>query len=192
MTEIQLKKQKLLEQLYQPYKNCTRCPLGFLGRTNVVFGAGNPDARLMFIGEGPGREEDAQGLPFVGKSGALLNKLLELHGIHRADIFITNIVKCRPPDNRRPLHNEMNVCKKLLLVHQIKIINPQIICTLGSTALAGLLESDVKITQLRGKLIQFGSMQLLPTYHPAYVLRNPKELLNLAHDIEQLAALFQQ
>lgn len=191
MTEQQTKKQQLLNELYRPYTQCTQCPLGFQGRTRVVFGTGNPDADLMFIGEGPGREEDAQGLPFVGKSGALLSKIFDLHGLQRSEIFITNIVKCRPPDNRRPLPHEMNTCKKLLLLHQIKIINPRVICTLGSTALAGLLETEVKITQLRGKIIQFGSIQLLPTYHPAFVLRNPKELPNLAGDIGQAINLYQ-
>ena len=191
MTERQIKKQQLLDQLYQPYTQCTQCPLGLQGRARVVFGSGNPDAELMFIGEGPGREEDAQGLPFVGKSGALLSKLLDLHGLQRSDIFITNMVKCRPPNNRRPLPYEMNTCKKLLLLHQIRIINPRVICTLGSTALAGLLETEVKITQLRGKIIQFGSIQLIPTYHPAFVLRNPKELPNLADDIGQAVNLYQ-
>lgn len=114
-------KQNLLNELYKPYQQCIACPLGSLGRTNVVFGEGNPDAELMFIGEAPGREEDKQGRPFVGRSGQLLNRILELAGIKRPDIFITNIVKCRPPNNRKPLPLEINICKKILLSNQIKI-----------------------------------------------------------------------
>ena len=178
-------KQNLLNELYKPYQQCTACPLGSLGRTNVVFGEGNPDAELMFIGEAPGREEDKQGRPFVGRSGQLLNRILELAGIKRPDIFITNIVKCRPPNNRKPLPLEINICKKILLSKQIKIIRPKTICTLGSAAIQGLLEKNVKITKLRGALLQLDAINVIPTYHPAYVLRNPKELETLLNDIKK-------
>src|SRR5437870_4631307 len=117
-------KQELLDKLYAPYKKCMECPLGNLGRTHVVFGEGNPDADLMFIGEGPGKEEDEQGRPFVGRSGKLLNHIFEIIGIHRKNVFITNIVKCRPPNNRKPLPIESNTCKSILLLNQIKIIRP--------------------------------------------------------------------
>lgn len=177
-------KQELLDKLYAPYKKCMECPLGTLGRTHVVFGEGNPDADLMFIGEGPGKDEDEQGKPFVGRSGKLLNHIFEIVGIQRNNVFITNIVKCRPPNNRKPLPIESNTCKSILLLNQIKIIRPKIICTLGSAALSGLLEKDVKITQIRGKFINFQTIPLMPTYHPAYILRNPKELQSLVRDIQ--------
>jgi len=178
-------KQQLLDQLYEPYKKCIACPLGTLGRTNVVFGEGNPDADLMFIGEGPGREEDAQGRPFVGRSGQLLNRTLSSLSIQRQEVFITNIVKCRPPGNRKPLPIESQTCKNLILINQIKIIRPIVICTLGSAAIQGLLEQEVKITKIRGIEMQIGSIIIIPTLHPAYVLRNPMELQLFTKDIKK-------
>lgn len=182
-------KQKLLDQLYAPYKKCLACPLGGLGRTNIVFGTGNPDATLMFIGEGPGRDEDAQGKPFVGRSGKLLNKVFETIGITRDDIFITNIVKCRPPNNRRPAPIESSTCKKLLLFKQIQIIRPQVICTLGSAALEGLLEQKVKISKARGTTLEFRSTKVVPAFHPAYILRNSSKLNYLVEDIQKAYSL---
>lgn len=179
----------LLENLYVPYHQCQECPLGSLGRTHVVFGHGNPDSKLMFIGEGPGRDEDLQGLPFVGRSGQLLNHILEAVNIKRDDVFITNIVKCRPPNNRQPLPNEMNICKRILLTHQIQIIRPSIICTLGATALQGLMQQQYKITQIRGHLLTYGDIKLIPTFHPAYILRNPRELNSFADDLTLVASL---
>ncbi|MGC2310783.1 MAG: uracil-DNA glycosylase [Candidatus Babeliaceae bacterium] len=182
-------KQQLLNQLYEPYLQCMRCPLGSLGRTHVVFGEGNPDAQLVFIGEAPGREEDEQGRPFVGRSGKLLNKTLASVGIKREDVFITNIVKCRPPQNRAPLPNESNICKKLLLFNQLKIIRPQIICTLGSIALQSLFEESFQITKIRGKKLEFKEMTIIPTYHPAYVLRNQNAEKDFLADIKQISEL---
>ena len=185
--DVKAYKQQLLDQLYAPYIKCKECPLGLLGRTNVVFGEGNPDAALMFIGEGPGQNEDTQGRPFVGRAGQLLNSIFERIGIERSDVFITNIVKCRPPSNRKPLPLEMNTCKSILLINQIKIIRPKVICTLGSTAIAGLIENpDVKITAIRGKVLaqKWYNACVLPTYHPAYVLRNTAELETLYQDIK--------
>lgn len=182
-------KQQLLEQLYEPYRYCTMCPLGTLGRTNVVFGEGNPDAQLMFIGEGPGADEDAQGRPFVGRSGKLLTQTLHKAGIDRATIFITNIVKCRPPGNRLPTEEESTTCKNLLLIKQIKIIRPQIICTLGSLALQSLVGSNYKITQTRGKLINTDLATIIPTYHPAYILRNPTAMPLFEQDIKAAITL---
>jgi len=176
-------KQKLLDQLYKPYANCQRCPLGVQGRKNIVFGEGNSDAKLMFIGEGPGKNEDLLGRPFVGRSGKLLDKVIDAIGMKREDVFIANVVKCRPPGNRKPLPAESNTCKKLLLFKQIKIIRPKVICTLGSSALEALIEKPVSITKLRGKQIDFKNTILLPTYHPAYILRNRKELENFAADL---------
>lgn len=177
-------KQHLLDILYKRYAGCTACPLGTLGRQNIVFGEGNPDATLMFIGEGPGQDEDVQGRPFVGRSGQLLTKTLESVGISRKDVFITNIVKCRPPNNRKPFPIESTTCKKLLLVNQIKIIRPRIICTLGASAIAGLLDrEDIKITAMRGKPLIFEGITIFPTYHPAYILRNPAELPTFRQDL---------
>ena len=174
-------KQKLLNELYKNYHQCTRCPL-VQGRHHIVFGEGNPDAKLMFIGEGPGRDEDIQGCPFVGRAGKLLNEVLQAVNLKREDVFITNIVKCRPPNNRTPLPAEISLCKPLL-VNQIKIIRPQIICTLGSCATKALLAQDVKISQIRGKIIEKEKIAILPTFHPAYILRNQKELSKFFDDI---------
>jgi uracil-DNA glycosylase family 4 len=178
-------KQQLLDQLYAPYKKCMECPLGNLGRKNVVFGEGNPDASLMFIGEAPGQDEDEQGRPFVGRSGKLLTQTLSSLSIARSDVFITNIVKCRPPNNRKPLPEEMSACKKLLLIHQIKIIRPRVICTLGAAAVEGLFEQLVKITQIRGTIMSYEGTHLIPTYHPAYILRNPSAFDTFKKDIQK-------
>lgn len=182
-------KQKLLEELYAPYHDCQSCPLGSLGRMHIVFGEGNPNARLLFIGEGPGKEEDRQGKPFIGRSGQLLNRIFELVGIERTQIFITNIVKCRPPNNRQPSSMESAICKKLLLIPQMKIIRPTVICTLGSAALTGLLDMPVKITKMRGQPIAFDETTLIPTFHPAYILRNPKSLPLFVDDLEKAVNL---
>jgi DNA polymerase len=177
-------KQEQLNALYAPYKKCQQCPLANLGRTNVVFGSGNPDAELMFIGEGPGRDEDIQGFPFVGRSGQLLTRALNSIGIKREDVFITNIVKCRPPNNRRPTPQESATCKNLLLFNQIKIINPLVICTLGSVAIQELLAMpDLQISTIRGKPRALDDTIIIPTYHPAYILRNPAMLEVLIKDL---------
>lgn len=180
-------KQMLLDSLHKPYAQCQNCPLGSLGRTHVVFGQGNPDAKLIFIGEAPGHDEDLQGNPFVGRSGQLLNHVLEAINIKRSDVFITNIVKCRPPNNRQPLPEEMSICKKNLLFNQLKIIQPRIICTLGSSALQGLIDQPFKITRIRGQKLSFEGILLIPTYHPAYILRNPKELNQFTQDLIMVA-----
>jgi DNA polymerase len=178
-------KEKLLQELYEPYFKCTACPLGKLGRSTVVFGEGNPNARLVFIGEGPGKDEDLQGRPFIGRSGKLLTRLLhEELGMKRSEVFITNIVKCRPPANRKPTPHEASTCSKLLLFKQLEIIRPQIICSLGATALEGLLHKKVKLADYRGKKITLSdSIILIPTYHPAYILRNQKKLQIFVDDL---------
>ncbi len=165
-------KGQLLQALYAPYKQCMMCPLGGLGRKNVVFGDGNPDADLLFIGEGPGREEDLQGKPFVGRSGKLLNRALNHVGIDRDIVYITNIVKCRPPNNRAPTPLEATTCMNLLLYNQLKIIRPKLICTLGSIALNNLLGSPSSIGKMKGKIIKWEGIRIIPIYHPAYILRN--------------------
>ena len=177
-------KQDLLNRLYGPYKQCTQCPLGALGRTHVVFGEGSPDARLMIVGEGPGQEEDRQNRPFIGRSGKLLTKTLTNLGIKREDIYITNVVKCRPPNNRNPLSLESTICKNLLLFNQIKIIKPTTIVILGSIALQAFKKEKIGITRMRGTIITINNISLVPTYHPAYILRNPKELPIFSNDLK--------
>ncbi len=162
-----------LEQLFCNFVNCAACPLAQQGRTQVVFGHGNPNATLMFIGEGPGRDEDEQGFPFVGRAGQLLTKIIEAMKLKREDVYISNIVKCRPPNNRVPLPIESETCKKLILLKEIEIIKPKILCLLGSTAVQALLGNDARITKARGIFHSFNSIPVMPTYHPAYLLRNP-------------------
>ena len=182
-------KQQLLYELYKPFLQCTKCPLA-KDRTSIIFGEGNPDASLMIIGEGPGKEEDKQGRPFVGRSGKLLDNIFNLLSIKRSSLFISNIVKCRPPQNRKPTSYEMKTCTDLLLKHQIKIINPTVVCTLGATALQALTNETTPISKARGIPISIKSdFTLIPTYHPAYILRNPKELQKMVNDIKKAFSL---
>jgi uracil-DNA glycosylase family 4 len=185
-------KQQLLLEAYAPYKNSSGCLVGTHGCTQLVFGEGNPDAHLLLIGEAPGKDEDQQGRPFVGRSGKLLTRCLEKAGIARSDVFITNLVKCRPPDNRTPLPDEVQTFKPLLL-QEIKIIRPQIIATLGSSALQGLIERPVSITKIHGRPIEYYSMNekipLIPLYHPAYILRNQSAEIDFQQDIAMIAEL---
>ena len=159
------------------------CPLGTAGRTTVVFGEGNPDARLLFIGEGPGADEDAQGRPFVGRSGKLLTKTIEGLGTKREDVYITNIVKCRPPANRAPTPEESGICTNLFLYKQIKIIRPKVICVLGATALTSLYGPSVKISQVHGTALNWDDHPLIPVYHPAYILRNGTQIGTFVKDL---------
>jgi uracil-DNA glycosylase len=186
-------KKSLLKNLHNSYRKCTQCPLGELGRTNIVFGEGNPNAQIIFVGEGPGKDEDLQGMPFIGKSGQLLNKIFLAAGINRNEIFITNIVKCRPPNNRQPLMRESSMCMRLLLYKQIKIINPKVICTLGACATQALLfentNQKVKISQIRGIIKEKSFFMLpnniliIPTFHPAFILRTPSVTEIVVKDI---------
>ena len=148
---------------------CTRCPLAET-RTQVVFGVGDPDARLMFVGEGPGEKEDEQGIPFVGRAGQLLTKLIEGIGLARDDVYIANVVKCRPPGNRDPLPGEIESCRPFLQA-QLGFVAPRVVMTLGNFATKLLLDTKVGITKLRGQEFPFGSAVLVPTLHPAAVLR---------------------
>ena len=182
--EIKKYKQALLNELHAPYKKCKLCPLGSLGRKNVIFGEGNPDANILFVGEGPGQKEDELCRPFIGRSGQLLTRTLEAIGLSRKDVFITNVVKCRPPNNRKPLEQESNTCTQELLFNQIKIIRPKVICTLGATAMQALVDKNAKITKIRGNLIKKNMLTIIPTYHPAYILRNRKELEKFTNDIK--------
>lgn len=179
-------KKHLLEEAYSLYSDIKHCPVDTHGCTKLVFGEGSPNARIMFIGEAPGREEDEQGRPFVGRSGKLLNECLKELGLKRQDVFITNIVKCRPPDNRKPLPSEVAFYKPLLL-REIKIIRPVVICTLGASALESLIKEPFSMTKVRGKPLSFEGFTLIPTFHPAYVLRNPAALDELEQDIAEVA-----
>ncbi len=163
---------KTLEEVEAMSVDCQNCELAG-GRTNVVFGAGNPNARLMFIGEAPGRNEDIQGVPFVGRAGQLLDKILEAAEIDRDDVYIANIIKCRPPNNRTPLTNEIEACIPYL-GRQVALIAPKIICTLGLPATQTVLGIRGSMGSLRGKMYVEGDVKVIPTYHPAAALRDPK------------------
>ncbi len=165
-----------LEDLEATICTCKACPLGG-GRLRFVFGEGHPQARLMFIGEGPGRDEDLQGRPFVGKAGELLDKMIVALGFQRSEVYIANVVKCRPPDNRTPLPEEVGRCLPFLR-RQIELIRPQVIVTLGATPLRELLGVEQGITKVRGQwqhLDMLGGIPVMPTFHPAYVLRQYTE-----------------
>ncbi len=157
------------DDFYHQIKNCTKCHLGYT-RTNFVFGVGNPQAKLMLIGEAPGREEDLQGEPFVGAAGKLLDAMLAAINFKREDVFIANILKCRPPENRDPRPEEIETCKPYLL-RQIQLIQPKIILALGRISAQVLLETKSPLGQLRGKFHDFNGIKLLVTYHPAALLR---------------------
>jgi len=150
---------------------CDRCPELAAGRTHTVPGQGNPRARLVFVGEGPGEEEDRQGLAFVGRAGELLTKMIEAIGMTREDIFICNIIKCRPPSNRLPTPDEAANCMPYLM-RQLEVLRPRVICALGGTAAKALLQTHDGITRLRGRFYPYRGTLLMPTFHPAYVLRN--------------------
>jgi uracil-DNA glycosylase family 4 len=181
-------KQEQLDALKQRYTKCQKCPLAGQGRKQVVFGSGNPESPLMFVGEGPGKDEDAQGLPFVGRAGQLLTKIIEAMGMTRDQVYISNVVKCRPPENRIPLPQESTTCKDILLFKEIDIIQPKIICTLGATATQALLGEDAKITKSRGLFFAWRGTLVLPTYHPAYLLRNPAEKRTVWEDMKKIVA----
>lgn len=163
---------------------CTRCPLAHAGRTQVVFGVGDPDADLLFVGEGPGAEEDRRGEPFVGRSGKLLDQLLaEELGITRDEVYIANVVKCRPPDNRDPRPDEIAACRGWL-EQQLELIRPTVVVTLGKFAAQLLLDTTEGITRLRGQVFPFGAGALVPTVHPAYALRGgPRVTAQLRADL---------
>ena len=162
-----------LESLKREVLKCTRCDLCET-RRNVVFGAGSPKASLMFIGEAPGDQEDLQGLPFVGRAGQLLTKIIEAMKLTRQDVYIANILKCRPPNNRMPLPTEILACEENIK-RQIDIIKPAVICTLGKFASQTLLRTQTPISALRGKFQEYNGIRVMPTFHPAYLLRNPND-----------------
>lgn len=160
-----------LREVRSALGDCRRCPLASL-RKNLVFGEGNPRAELVFVGEAPGSDEDREGRPFVGRAGQLLTKIINAMGLAREDVYICNILKCRPPGNRNPEPGEIEMCEPFL-VQQLRAIAPRFICALGTFASKTLLKKDVAITTLRGRFHTYEGIQVMPTFHPAYLLRNP-------------------
>ena len=167
---------------------CTRCKLHTQGRQQIVFGAGSPDADLMFVGEAPGADEDAQGVPFVGRAGQLLTKMIEAINLRREDVYIANVIKCRPPANRNPEPDEIAQCEPFLF-QQIDAIKPKVIVALGSFAAKTLLRSDESISRLRGRIYDFHGAQLIPTFHPSFLLRSPDRKRDAWEDLKRARAL---
>lgn len=178
---------RTLEEVRAELGDCTRCKLHQLGRKQIVFGVGNPKAELMFIGEGPGAQEDIQGIPFVGDAGQLLTKIIQSMGFSRDDVYIANIVKCRPPQNRDPEPDEVASCEPFLK-KQIASINPRMIVTLGKYASQTILHTSTAITRLRGQWGSYQGIPVMPTYHPAYLLRNPEEKRPVWSDMKAVVA----
>ena len=176
---------KSLEELRAEIGDCRLCKL-CSGRTHVVFGVGNPNARLMFVGEGPGRDEDLQGEPFVGRAGQLLTDIITKGmGLMREDVYIANVVKCRPPDNRNPEPDEVAACEPFLK-RQIDLVRPEIIVALGKFAVQTLLQNKAPISRLRGNWHRYHGIKLMPTFHPAYLLRNPADKRLVWQDIQKV------
>ncbi len=173
-----------LEEIRADIGNCTRCPL-HEGRTKIVHSQGNLTADLMFVGEAPGANEDAEGVPFVGRAGQLLNKIIESIGLKREDVFVGNINRCRPPGNRTPTLPEAKTCKPFLL-REIAVVRPKVIVVLGNTACQNLLETKVGITKLRGEFQDYFGVQVMPTFHPAYLLRDPSKKREVWEDMKKV------
>lgn len=173
-----------LNKIYTDMMSCQLCSLGKT-RHNLVFGDGNSQAKVAFVGEAPGADEDEQGLPFVGRAGQLLTKIIEAMGLNRKDVYICNILKCRPPQNRNPLPEEIAACESFLK-KQLKIISPTIICALGTFAARTLLKTEVPISVLRGYFHSYEGIKLMPTYHPAYLLRNPGAKKLVWEDVQMI------
>lgn len=181
---------KGLSDLREAAMKCTKCVLAN-GRTNVVFGEGDPNARLMFIGEGPGEQEDIKGRPFVGRAGQLLDKMIAAMGYKREEVYIANIVKCRPPQNRAPLPDEAISCLPYLRA-QISFIKPKIIVPLGAVAVKFLLQTNAGISQVRGKFLDYHGYKVLPTFHPAFLLRSPGKKKEAWEDLKKVMAFLEE
>jgi uracil-DNA glycosylase len=179
-----------LSRLARQVESCLKCELSRT-RRSVVFGEGSEHAELLFIGEAPGEEEDRQGRPFVGRAGKLLDQMIERIGVRRTDVFICNVLKCRPPNNRDPEASEAECCKPYLFA-QIDLIRPRVICTLGKHAYNTLLGVDEKITRVRGRLTEYKGVTLLPTYHPSFLLRNQSAIRDAYEDMEKLRDLLRR
>jgi DNA polymerase len=168
--------------------DCTRCKLHTLGRKQIVFGVGNPNADLMFVGEAPGADEDVQGIPFVGRAGQLLTKIIEAIDLKREDVYIANVIKCRPPGNRNPEQDEVETCEPFLF-RQIDIIKPKVVVALGTFAARALLRTLDPISRLRGRVYDYRGAKLIPTFHPAYLLRNPSSKREVWEDMKLVRKL---
>jgi DNA polymerase len=175
-----------LERIREDLGECTRCRL-HKQRNKIVFGAGNPRAELVFVGEGPGHDEDVQGLPFVGRAGKLLTQMIEAMGLRREDVYICNVVKCRPPENRKPEDDEVATCSPYLY-RQLEVIKPKAVVCLGATAAQALLKTKDSISRYRGQWFDFRGTKLLVTYHPAYLLRNPAAKGDVWKDLQKVMA----
>jgi len=180
-------KTETLEQIRSDLGDCQRCGLA-AGRTHIVYGEGNDRARLVFVGEGPGFEEDRSGRPFVGPAGQLLTKIIQGMKLTRDQVFICNVIKCRPPNNRDPLPEEIASCRPFL-ERQLAAIDPEVICTLGTHATQTLLNTTVPVSRLRGRFQIFNNLRVMPTYHPAYLLRNPKRKRDVWEDMKKIMVL---
>jgi DNA polymerase len=163
--------------------DCTRCKLHALGRRQIVFGVGSPEAELMFVGEAPGADEDIQGIPFVGRAGQLLTKMIEAMGFRRDEVYIANVIKCRPPENRNPDPDEVETCEPFLF-QQIAAIRPKVIVALGSFAAKALLRTQSPISRLRGRSYEYHGAKLVPTFHPSYLLRSPGQKREAWEDLK--------
>jgi DNA polymerase len=177
-------KHESLESIRTDIGDCQRCKLA-PSRTNIVFGAGNPTADLMFVGEAPGAAEDEQGLPFVGRAGQLLTKIIESMDLKRDQVYICNILKCRPPENRNPESDEIATCEPFLF-RQIASVKPKVICALGTFGAQTLLRTKEPISRLRGQFIDYRGAKLMATFHPAYLLRNPGEKRKVWEDVQKI------
>ena len=175
-------KETLAKQLRAEIGDCKRCKLHST-RKNLVFGTGNLNSELVFVGEAPGADEDIQGEPFVGRAGELLTKIIKSMGYNRKDVYIANIIKCRPPGNRNPESDEIKTCEPFL-IKQLSIIKPKVICALGTFASQTLLKTQDRISLLRGRFHMYEGIKLMPTFHPAYLLRNPNEKKVVWEDIK--------
>ncbi len=176
-----------LEQIHSDLGDCRRCGLA-AGRTHIVYGEGNDRARLVFVGEGPGFEEDRSGRPFVGPAGQLLTKIIQGMKLTRDQVYICNVIKCRPPNNRDPLPEEIGSCRPFLK-RQLAAIDPEVICTLGTHATQTLLNTTAPVSRLRGRFQVFNNIRVMPTYHPAYLLRNPERKRDVWEDMKKIMAL---
>lgn len=177
-----------LEDIRAELGDCRRCKL-CEGRTKLVFGVGNPKAELVFVGEGPGADEDLQGEPFVGRAGQLLTKMIEAMGFQRSQVYICNVVKCRPPNNRNPEPDEIAACEPFLKA-QLESIRPKVVVALGKFAAQTLLRDTTPITRMRGRWREYDGIPLMPTYHPAYLLRNPAEKKSAWVDLQEVMKRF--
>jgi len=185
----QMSTDESLEKIRQDIGDCQRCKLCST-RTHIVFGSGNPEARLVFVGEAPGADEDAQGLPFVGRAGQLLTKIIESINLKREDVYICNVIKCRPPNNRFPQKDEISTCSPFLL-RQLEVIKPKIICCLGAAAAQTILKTKSSIGWIRGRFQDYRGAKLIVTYHPAYLLRNPEAKKDVWEDMKKIKALLE-